>query len=101
MPYGAPPEVYPATKYGRPSIMIQSLSGSADGVAAAPEAIQAREDSRRACLRIRCRRGCIPEGYAPRGGPARVFGVRRLRLDVRFGSHNCRKAGVLSFVYRA
>jgi hypothetical protein len=60
---------------------------------AAPEAIQAREDSRRACLRIRCRRGCMPEGYAQRGGPARVFGVRRLRLDVRFGSHNCPMSG--------
>jgi hypothetical protein len=50
------------------------------------------EELRRlACLRIRCRRGCVPEGYAWRGGgPARVFGVRRLRLDAGFGSHNCR-----------
>jgi len=42
-------------------------------VTVAPEAIQAREDSRRACLRIRCRRGCMPEGYAQRGDPARVY----------------------------
>jgi len=40
-------------------------------VTVAPEAIQAREDSRRACLRIRCRRGCMSEGYAQRGDPAR------------------------------
>jgi hypothetical protein len=58
-------------------------------VTAAPEAIQAREDSRRACLRIRCRRGCMPEECAQHGGPARVFGVRRLRLDARLGAHNC------------
>ena len=39
MPYGAPPGVYPATKYGRPSIMIQSLPGSARGVADAAELV--------------------------------------------------------------
>ena len=44
-------------------------------VTVAPEAIQAREDSRRACLRIRGRRGCMPEEYAQRGDPARVYGV--------------------------
>jgi len=59
-------------------------------VTVAPEAIQAREDSRRACLRIWCRRGCMPEGYAQRGYPAGVCGVRRLRLDARSGSRSCR-----------
>lgn len=31
----------------------------------------------------------MPEGYAQRDGLARVFGVRRLRLDIRSGIHNC------------
>ena len=51
---------------------------------------RARADSRRPCLRIRCRRGCIPEEYGQRGGPGHVLGIRRLRLDARFGSRNCR-----------
>src|SRR5271157_3041339 len=56
-------------------------------VTVAPEAIQAREDSRRACLRIRCRRGCMPEGYAQRGDPARVYAVRRLDQSEFIGAH--------------
>jgi len=56
-------------------------------VTVAPEAIQAREDSRRACLRIRCRRGCMPEGYAQRGDPACVYGVRRLDQSEFIGAH--------------
>ena len=51
----------------------------------APEAIQAREDSRRACRRIRCRRGRMPEECAQRGDPARVYIVKRLRPGARFG----------------
>jgi hypothetical protein len=47
----------------------------------APEAIQARAYSRRACLRIRCRRDCMLERYAQRGDPARVYGVKGPRLD--------------------
>jgi len=43
-------------------------------VMVAPETIRAWKDSRRACLRIRCRRGCMPEGYAQRCSPARVYG---------------------------
>jgi hypothetical protein len=58
-------------------------------VTVAPEAIQAREDSRRACRRIRCRRGCISEEYAQRGDPARVYVVRCLRPSARFGRRNC------------
>ena len=56
-------------------------------VTVAPEAIQARDDSRRACLRIRCRRGCMPEGYAQRRDPACVYGVRRLDQSEFTGAH--------------
>ena len=56
-------------------------------VTVAPEAIQAREDSRRACLRIRCRRGRMSEGYAQRRDPARVYGVRRLDQSEFIGAH--------------
>ena len=59
-------------------------------VTVAPEAIQARQDSRRACLRIRCRRGCMPEEYAQRGDPARVYGVGACDLAAGSGGRNCR-----------
>jgi hypothetical protein len=60
-------------------------------VTATPEAIQAWEETRRACLRM-------PEGYAQRGGPGRVFvfGVRRLRPDARFGQRQLPMREVIS-----
>ena len=35
----------------------------------------------------RCRRGCMPEGYAQRGDLARVYGVRRLDQSEFIGAH--------------
>jgi hypothetical protein len=54
----------------------------------APEAIQAREDSRRACLRIRCRRGCMPEGTRSVAIP--LASTASGACDLAPGRRNCR-----------